>query len=448
MGDLISKPDNTENCYSYDTNIPSLNVCNSMGDKFEIPDICGDPTMCATLGYGNEWISDKEIKDKDKCCGGGKRQICERHTFSGNPSRCCTQNYTGTGTNSDCFSDAANSKTCAPKYRSITGSGCRKMFSSVCVDPATSSNDMYDIWNTNPYCSSIILANSQFVNGAYNQEALTWAQSAMSQTFAKFLTFTGGVIQPPGVDTRMQKYLYTFCYDNTQACTSALRETCNQYSIDTVSTNGNAVKFCGCYMGDIQYSRYTNLYGISKECTPICARNDTIGLMTDKGSVQPCRGSVCIIDNVSIYLNNTTTGPINFNQACGGCTGSSTCYCAITDINITTAEAQLGGIDLTQQCTGTLDCYRENPNDPNAPAVKVDCNAPSNYVPTQEEINNSQGVAPPVVVIGGLNRSLYLIVGLFAALAGILLIFVVVAANYGGKPGIQRTTQNQVRFNV
>jgi hypothetical protein len=149
-------------------------------------------------------------------------------------------------------------------------------------------------------------------------------------------------------------------------------------------------------MPDGEYATYTDLFQINKACTPMCNRLTSIGLSGPDGITPlPCTQNVCLIDNVSLDLfESSVGGQVTLSQLCGGCqsTGGqvqTSCSCILSDVNVAIINSSIGGdVNIAQSCTG-VQCVRTGTDLSGNPAqVTVDCNSPINYNPIPD--NNVQ----------------------------------------------------------
>ena len=301
------------------------------------------------------------------------------------------------------------------------------MSSCVDVDPDV----YYNVWNSSDdFCAKTLKGNVYLPSGEINPEGTEWAQDAMSTVINRYFNAQGG-IKPVGSVDRFQEYLHQLCLDVPQACNEGLNTLCAKYTRESASGNGNIADFCGCHMIPSTYAVYANQYAIGKECDPLCARTTTVPFTNADGIVQDCKSNICIIDDVTLNLTNTSVGDINFKQACGGCTGTASCQCSISGLSLTTAEAELGNIDLEQYCQSGVTCYRANPTDPNLPAVEVDCDLPDDYVPPPPEEN-------PEPISEEIRLALIIILAVFFGIVVILsLILILVATKKSPSPILQ-----------
>lgn len=244
---------------------------------------------------------------------------------------------------------------------------------------------------TNPGVFNLF-AGTQPPSSAFQQNSgYIWSRELMTAVFDKYKQ-QGYVI---GTNPGQQGYnafqdtiLAPICNSVPGICESSISSVCNNVTVNDINRNPKLLPWCGCYMNNIQYQQYVDLYGIRKECVPTCSRSDVILLAAPDGkSVLRCNQNVCLIDNTTINLQNTGVGAINFTQVCGGCDSSmgatASCQCIISDSNITAADSQLGNINLSQNCSTKSQCYKNNPNPGNGlpERLPIDCNGPTNQDP-------------------------------------------------------------------
>ncbi len=127
---------------------------------------------------------------------------------------------------------------------------------------------------------------------------------------------------------------------------------CSSFSQEDVIGNNLLRMWCGCLLNpDIYSSIYPT---ISSECTPFCNSSDVIQVGTQ------CQGSLCIIDDITINIINSTAGTVSIEQYCNACatntntdttTVSQKCNCILgANINITAIESKIGNITIDQIC--------------------------------------------------------------------------------------------------
>lgn len=359
-----SAPDYTSICVEDDR----------IGYKYIIPGYCATweegQDVCKE-NLGPEWA----LYSAGSCCNKDDRRYaeCYREKFNGDPKQCCINNYGSTETYNNCFTDTLFKSTCDPIYRSGNSKDCRKIFEDVCVQNNI-EDEYYSSWNNSLFCKGMVAINTE------NPEDLPWIRDRMRFIFRNY--FKNG-IQGSGIAGNFQNTLYNVCSQNPSACTEALIEECSKYNRESASGNREIVNFCGCYLPNSEYALYENLYGIPKNCDPLCSRYGTIQeTAISNGNEIICNGNLCIIDDVTISLTNSTNGNINFTQACGGCNGTTKCSCSISGVDITVVESTMGDINLNQYCRGGVNCYTTDEFGNNK---KIPCSEGEEYIPTPEE---------------------------------------------------------------
>lgn len=234
-------------------------------------------------------------------------------------------------------------------------------FTTQCVAGLTGDSQFLSAWTNTNFCPNYILTNLQNNN-------LDIAQQSMVQVFDQY--FTNGLLPfPNGGPGTFQNYLYeNICSLNQgtnpsttlpdpAACSLALTSLCSNYQRSDAVSDQNISNFCGCYLPSQAYSQYENQFGIAQQCDPICRPTSTIPLVNSTGQIQSCTSNICIIDDVTITIANSTVGSVTFSDICGGCAGAANCQCYINGVSINTAESSLSNINLNQNCTGAINCY-------------------------------------------------------------------------------------------
>jgi hypothetical protein len=228
---------------------------------------------------------------------------------------------------------------------------------------------------------------------ALSSAGVAWGQELFAAVFAKYkaLGFTIGSVPGTIGYNPFQDYLYNICCQVPIICSGSLDSICSIYSAQRLSFDPDVANWCGCYLPDQEYASYVDAYQINKECTPMCNRLTTIPIVNGANSAILCTQDICIIDDISINLNNTSSnGGINISQLCGNCSGTfgsrSTCSCIIQNNTIEGANAVIGNINLNEACSSTT-CNVTNPGFPGLPpTIEVPCDQISdpNSVYSQE----------------------------------------------------------------
>jgi hypothetical protein len=201
-------------------------------------------------------------------------------------------------------------------------------------------------------------------------------------------------------------------------------------------------KWCGCYLPDAQYSRYTDVYRISKECTPSCNLKGVIPLPTSDGiGVKTCQQSTCVIDDISIELFSTNVQDFSFTQMCSGCSGvGNICSCTLADTTMKIIDGKLPNLSLTQNCGSGSTCYKEGKDsEGNDQKLRVPCSSDESYDPY--EALNKENVKRYYKSINRRNIRVLLMI-VVSLLIVMILYFILHPPNrddkisiVGGKPG-------------
>lgn len=463
------------------SNICSPDPIGSSGNDHKIPHFCtlsgsgGNSKRsqyCARLGE-NEWdVKEQghvgscsyndcnEVQSVDEgCCNGccgisGATVICKRTAYNGNHTNCCLQDYdfpADLGNTSQqlplCFdrgpdgTDNSMKLTCDPEFRNITSSQCQGNLLEYCTgndlppedvswlnrwnDTTSRGNCSYAV-SRNLYVDPLPLFDNiiQWPPSAYrDNQGFAWSRELMANVFRKYQAqgFRIGTLPGlPGYNSFQDNILKPICTTAPGICQQGLNTTCSNTTTDELLRNPGMVPWCGCYMPNDQYEKYVNLYQVDKECTPICARQGNIPVISADGrQTVLCNQNVCIIDDVTISLENTNVGgSINFSQFCGGCSGpvsginvsansdngtstnngmtmngvtttttgtttmdngsqtASSCLCIISDATINAASSSIGGgINLSEDCGTSSQCFKQNPNPGNGQPdqLPIDC---------------------------------------------------------------------------
>nr|QBK93674.1 MAG: transmembrane protein [Pithovirus LCPAC404] len=349
----------------------------------------------------NEWDFDKQSGScqyndaaphqvQSGCCGtscaiAGAGTTCKRLNFSGDGLICCLRDFANIGTPQLCFeSDANMDNTCNPNYRALDGNlgalqigggnlgpNCRDFIFDHCVQP--------DINNWNGPDSDCVRALDRNLFGqnigglsvslgipvadpsAYTSQTggFAWSKSVMDQLIENIYQNGQVLGVPPGSTnvSDLEPIVRNICLTSPGLCETALtNRVCAGETSSSVTLNPFKLPFCGCYLGDEFYAKYVNTFQVTKECTPLCARNGNIGLVEADGITQNlCNQDVCIIDDVNIQITNMQgqIGNVTFSQTCGGCNNdqsTATCQCVIQGENIIATDGLINDINIVQDC--------------------------------------------------------------------------------------------------
>ncbi|MBL4662028.1 MAG: hypothetical protein JKY22_00305 [Flavobacteriaceae bacterium] len=330
------------------------------------------------------------------CCGiSGRKVLCKRKSYLGDPLSCCLKDYAFDENDSKCFNEG---KTCFPENRDITSSQCDELVQDYCtgVDLDEDDTSWIDRWgngskciyslNRNLFGSSGV--NVNITSGGYispvffnSVSGFESSSKLIDKTFKKYASQGFEVGTLPGLSgyNEFQNILFKICESSPGICQTGLNNLCVTKTTEDLTRNVELIPWCGCYMPNGEYLKYIDTFQINKECTPICARTGNIKLVDGDG-ITPveCSNDICVIDNVSIEISNSEVGDISFSQMCGGCSGSNvnhkegernlgsaTCSCVISDLDINASNSSIGGINLSQYCGKKTKCYSDD--------VEIDC---------------------------------------------------------------------------
>lgn len=422
------------------------NSCNGMGDTVDLGGFCtlagpaGESyriTWCEKKGSVGEWGLDpngegstctyndctKYTRMADPvCCIGasgccsivGTGALCKRAAFNGDPVQCCLNDNACSSDSNSCWSDGASQrKTCDPSVRNVTSSTCQDNLLTYCsgadlTDPNDSSwinrwidptgkplpRGCYYALQRNIYSTQqspcnippLPITTCTAAQGPFSASGLAWAQQLLQRTLVKYSIngFTIGSLPGTSGYSPFQDFLYNnVCCPYPVLCQEGLNSVCARYTTQRLALNPTAITWCGCHLPAGEYSKYVNNYQINKECTPMCNKAGVIPL-TDANNIPiACNQGICLIDNVTInLLQSSVTGGINISQVCANCQSSGSCSCIIENSSFTAANSSLGtNIDLSQTCTSSI-CTRTGTDADGKPAsVNVPCDASSDYNP-------------------------------------------------------------------
>ncbi len=384
------------------------NGCKSISKEWEVSDL-SESNKSYYRTYKNLSVEMNPKPSCDQVVEGVSGLVCTRNDFFGNPLTCCIKNYDCNPSNPNlCWSDSSRNKTCSPDQRYLYGAGCEKPLEDYCVGNDLSFYDpsWMKRWGNTGICTDLVreklflgkdpegdrcnviipkelTENKQTCESTYaydfNSEGYYWAKNLMSRVFEKYYlsnNFLGNKIHD-----EFENILYNqICCPFSGLCESGLYESCKNHTSETLLKNPLISRWCGCFLPIENYQKYSIDFNISKECTPMCNRFGTIQNSGINNLPVTCKQNVCIIDNVTVNLNNSYAGDIEINQICRGCDASTNCSCIISDQLINVKDSEISGkiIAATQTC-GRTTCQVNNPGaGPNS--ITTDCNQDSSII--------------------------------------------------------------------
>ncbi|CAH6418482.1 Hypothetical protein POVN_LOCUS198 [uncultured virus] len=190
--------------------------------------------------------------------------------------------------------------------------------------------------------------------------------------------------------------IWQICNQTPGLCQSAMYRYCATTTLETLTRSAATLPWCGCYMDATQYSKYTDLYQISRECTPTCNVKGVLPLPSADGvGTRVCTQSTCVIDDVSIMIAQSVVGAsgggIQFSQLCSSCqsavegSGTGTCTCLLTGATFQIINSQIGNVNISQECGTNAVCYTEQTRpDGSIASVRIPCDSDGGYNPYAE----------------------------------------------------------------
>tara|TARA_R110002126_G_scaffold184171_2_gene332608 strand:- start:7914 stop:10790 length:2877 start_codon:yes stop_codon:yes gene_type:complete len=319
---------------------------------------------------------------KGDCVIAGSGLRCVRQNFRADPFVCCFNDYACNGAEDEdsCFQTPARQRTCHPLFRDLSTNYCRDIIFDYCTgdELLPTQNDWLEMWledsfvqinskmavsnlttvaghyndseninergiryplpqkqpclraiaraiTTSKVCNWEQLQKINVVEGAINSEGFVWSKNLINKVFKKYTdeggSFLGG-INTDGLnrDSSFYNTMWKICNQVPGLCTDILNDMCNGYTATEIATNPFLTPWCSCYLQDSEYQKY-EAFGIDRECSPLCNRTGVIPSVSATGQSNICQQTICVLDDTSVDLINTTFegGEINFNQICGSC---------------------------------------------------------------------------------------------------------------------------------
>jgi hypothetical protein len=368
---------------------------------------------------------DEKTAMGSSCCGSccpivGKSVECKRLSFSGDNLLCCLRDracHLDDDIDQYCFETTDKLKTCAPGYRDQSSTNCQDLLYDYCVnDPNDTSffnkwlgsvdvqgqifdRPCYKALYRNLYAGNNIACGGEYLKTDYTSAAgFNWTQKLMVGAIERYTnagySLDNQLGQPVNLD--MNSMFWNICYNNPGVCQRALRNYCVSVTPDYIERRLSIRGWCSCYMQDEFYSKYTNLYGVPVECSPLCNATGVIPLAKSGSSgSKKCNQSICLIDDTSINIAESTVGSISFSQVCSSCTTGS-CQCIISNNSLYLIDQETGSLSISQECIGNSKCYRET-EDPTTGVitnVEIPCDAvdlnDNTYSDIEEESKQNQ----------------------------------------------------------
>jgi len=175
-------------------------------------------------------------------------------------------------------------------------------------------------------------------------------------------------------NTDLQRNLLRACQQVPGACDAYLtNHMCRNFDYDELTENPSVVNWCGCYIPPDNADTLTSSISCAQvtpngnrgiyPCYPLCHRIDTVPLFDpNSGDEYACNNNVCVMDNVSLNVINSTIGGVNINQVCPSCSPTELCECIISSNDLPETFDEMGiSTSFTQYC-GSGVCYVLEPD--------------------------------------------------------------------------------------
>lgn len=371
-GNAIALWDNWLNTHGYNDELPNCTYDSWRAENVQTVGCCSKHySSCGIVGginiscIRNEFAANKNEYGDIACCFNDL--VCEPGAQDSDRP---FAPHLGDGTktawagNQKCFRSgrADDNRTCKPESRNLGGMFCADTLKDYCTGDKLfpGQANWLDSWDTNVYvnvneedseldgkdrainvkgpCVKALMRqlsgksacgedfNTDYVlnYGSANESGLLWGSEVIEKVFHKYFAQFGSPLLGPNEDgieasTGSQSFLYDLCRKIPTLCVNALTTMCNQMTEDKLAANPLANKWCGCYMSEEFYTKYSDgSFLVTPECTPFCSRLDTIPRVDTNGNPKYCEQSICIINNTVLDLVDTQ-GNVEFNEVCPRC---------------------------------------------------------------------------------------------------------------------------------
>ena len=424
-------------------NTQNNEFCESIGDREWIRGERG--SACNYASGGRLWNATWGVA----FCGNeqiaaGRTVTCNRTRYRGEPDICLLRDAICTQEN--VFDDDTNMRSCPLDRRDLSNAAGRSLIESICL-PSPNNPNWINNWvnnrtvlrdhdqrptggrtsgrlawtsPSNPVCLHALYRNIYGTNGfgcrgvaPPNIEAgiqalpdasgMIWARGVVDRLITTYINQGGNLVSREDQigNNVMNDLLWEICSTVPGVCSNSLQQVCSNVTTQDMIRTPELQKWCGCYMPDFEYARYTNLYRINKECTPMCNRQGIIPLVNETGvNLQTCRQNTCVIDDVSIQLNKASvTNGITFTQVCGSCGQNGICQCTLTGLNFAAVQTTVPSLNISQQCGSGSTCYHETTNQAgNTRITPIPCSSPEGFVPyLNNNLNEARSKADRII---------------------------------------------------
>ena len=257
----------------------------------------------------------------------------------------------------------ANVSTCSSGPIGASDPACQSIMANFCTTDDVGGRTYVEKWqgdNLTSECRAFANAIRPTQPNRY-VPATNGLASRYLVTDQNAVTFQqqGSLVYDPDIETVVE-----VCQDFPGGCDNILSNYCEGFTREDLGENPNLAKLCGCFLSDAEYDKYTGSFGVEPICDPACVIQSTVKPVdpNDPTLTRRCNQTVCVIDDVTInVLGQTTTGDINFAQACAACSNAG-CTCSISDVSISAVESVVGNINFDQNCGGPPTCFQRDEN--------------------------------------------------------------------------------------
>ena len=149
--------------------------------------------------------------------------------------------------------------------------------------------------------------NFKITPETFDVDGMLYARGLIQKVLQKYINEYGSPILGPNDDgieagLGVSNFIFNICQKFPALCTDSLNDMCKLTTEQQISQNPISNKWCGCYMPQEQYTKYTETNLISRQCTPFCSRNGVIPLVDSDYQPLICQENVCIINDVTLNL--------------------------------------------------------------------------------------------------------------------------------------------------
>jgi hypothetical protein len=225
-----------------------------------------------------------------------------------------------------CSKPPTQNGTCAIQY-CPSGTGCISGMSRIC-------SVLDENGNWDPSCDAY-----------FSQE-----NSQTTLAFQQLMTAQLGNGKIYDVNNPFNKYASTYCPMLPGACDEVLQSYCSNVERGELVFDPTLLNLCGCFMkpDNNHYPFFNKQVPVS--CDPVCVIASA--QQSSGGQLARCEKTVCIIDDVSFNIVNSSGGKITFDQICGSSSTGNDArgQCFIDGVSINTINSSLAGVTIGQMC--------------------------------------------------------------------------------------------------